>query len=148
MLETVKINAEANPDNFINAYFYPFKGTVLFGVCMTKGYLVRSNITSFFERPALDLDTVAEHQIMFIYKHFYVLVKLYKSYMRLPKVLSAKLINITDRLLTYKNFPYGIFNSFYDIVVSLKRLMINCLRKHPRAYDLSRNIRDRIKAKL
>jgi len=140
MLETVKINAEANPDCFTNAYFYPFKGTTLFDMCEKKGYLTNRNVSSFFEISTLNLDTVSQHQIMFIYNYFRCLVKLYKSYMNLSKDLSTKLTNITDSLLTSKYFPYRVFNGFYSSVVPLKLLMFYCLRKFPPMYNLFRAI--------
>lgn len=148
MLETVKLNAEANPDRFTNAYFYPFKGTALFDICKDKGYLIDRNISSFFERPILSLDTVSEHQTMFVYKYFYFLVKLYKCYMSLPKVLSTKLINITDRFLTSKYFPYRFFNGISDSVIYLKLFIANCLKKYPPAYNLSCSIWRKIITKL
>ena len=78
MLETVKLNARANPDNFVNAYFYPFKGTVLYDICQTKKLSLNKKLSSFFEGPVIKLYSVSENQIIFFYKYFSILVKLYK----------------------------------------------------------------------
>lgn len=146
MLETVKVNAEANPDCFTNAYFHPFKGTALFDVCEEKGYLTNRHASSFFEKYTLNIDTLSQHQITFVYNYFRCLVKLYRSYMKLSEKLSTKLTNITDSVLTSKYFPYRISNGFYTSVVHLKLLILYCLRKFPPVYNLLRAIRHKAKS--
>lgn len=133
LLQTVKLNALVNPDNFTNAYFYPFNGTILFDICNKEGYPLKKNISSLFEKPALELNTVSEQQIIFVYKYFCILTRLYARCMSLSDSLSIKLIAKMDKLLYSRYFPYRLFNRIYGVFDYFKRIIIFILRSFYRS---------------
>lgn len=138
MLETVKLNAKAAPDQFINAYFYPFSKTDLFEICKAKGLLTDRVMYSFFEGPVLRLDTVSEDEIIFVYKYFDCLVKLYKRYMSFPSYLSTKFITKTDKLLCFKYFPYRFFNKKSFKINSIFLLIVYYMKMWTGAFNIFR----------
>lgn len=140
LLDTVKLNARARPDYFTNAYFQPFKGTDLYNVCRENNILFDESKSSFFERPTVSLKTVSEYQIMFIYKYFYLLTRLYGRFFRNTEDRAQKLISNTDLVLCSRYFPYTLFILIYDIFMWLKRVIRSRIKKMPIFYRLLRFI--------
>ncbi|MFC1804293.1 B12-binding domain-containing radical SAM protein [Candidatus Omnitrophota bacterium] len=138
LLETVKLNAKADPNKLTNAYFYPYKGTVLFDICKEKGYRIKQDALSFFERPILQLNTVSEEQIIFAYNYFSALTRLYKKYLGFSESLSKKLTAKTDELLCRPNFPYQLFNRIYGVFDYFKRAIMFYAGKCPPIYKTLR----------
>ncbi len=127
VLETIKLNAQAKPSIVFNAYFYPFQGTQAYNLVREKNYPIFQGAGSFFERPMVMLDTIKKSQLVFFYKYFFFLMRVY-SFFKTEKML--------DRILTSKYFPYSIFNFLHfgkdDILI--------LLRRHPGLYLFLRKI--------
>lgn len=125
ILKTVKLNAKVSPAIVFNAYFYPFKGTEAYDFIRERNYQVNDDVASFFERPVVKLDTIKEAQLVFFYKYFYFLMRLYR-------LLGERL----DKIITFKFFPY----SFFNLVHFGKEDTLAMLRRHPFVYVFLRKI--------
>ncbi|MBT5306011.1 MAG: radical SAM protein [Candidatus Scalindua sp.] len=132
LLDTVKLNAKAGPDIFTNAFFRPFNRTKISEICEMKNVQTDREGYSFFEKPILSLDTVSEHQLIFVYKYFKILVTIYRGFMKFPRYLSIKFIAIVDKLLSSQYFPYRFFNRNFvkidSIFLFIFSFMRRCLR--------------------
>jgi len=134
-LETIKLNSRIRPAVVFNAYFYPFKGTEAYEMVKERNYAVDEDVGSFFERPAVALDTIKRRQLVFFYKYFYLLMKIY-GFLYTAAGDKDKAGRALDRVLTSRFFPHTLFNLVHfgkdDILV--------VLRRHPKLYLLVRKI--------
>lgn len=109
-LETVKLNARALPNHFIKAYFTPLVNTEAAEMTKKRGLKVHKNVTSFFEKPQVELKTMRACEIEFFYKYFAPLVYIYN---RLYRINIKRLMGLADRIILFRFFPYRIFNKLY-----------------------------------
>lgn len=126
ILKTIKLNAVVNPDIIFNAYFYPFKATEAYNMCKEKGFHIDEDIGSFFEKPSVILDTVKTEQLIFFYKCFRILMKVYRLFFSVwDSPRSGTVPIVLDSILTSKYFPYKFLNSVYfskeDIMAILRK---------------------------
>ncbi len=143
ILKTTKLNAIVNPTITFNAYFYPFKGTDAYRMCKEKGYYIEEDIGSFFEKPSVTLDTVKREQLIFFYRYFRILMKVYRIVLK-SSGEETKTVNSLDKILTSKYFPYA----FLSFIHFGKEDMIAILRKNFRFYVFIRKIYRLIKKVL
>lgn len=132
LLDTVKLNAQVNPDYVSLSYFVPLKGTALYKYCREKNYLTNKFVDSFYEKPVIRLMTVKDKQIIFIYRYFNILKYIYKLCFRLNKKSQMLFIQISDRILGSPLFPYRLFN-----LISINQLRLaSFLQGYPPLYRL------------
>ncbi len=142
ILKTIKLNALVKPCIVFNAYFYPFKGTKAYNFVQEKKCPIEKEVSSFFERPVVGLDTIATRQLIFYYKYFYFLMKIYRILWKISKN-EKKILKTVDRIITSKYFPYSVFNFLHfgkeDILI--------LIRRHPSIYSFLRRIYRLVKNK-
>lgn len=123
-LDTIKLNARVRPLIVFKAYFYPFKGTKAYDMVKERGYRINEKVSSFFERPVVELDTIRKSQIIFFYKYFDILADIYNILMK-RSGNEASTVKALDNVLTSGYFPYSVFNFFHfgeeDIIALLRR---------------------------
>jgi len=134
-LETIKLNARAGPSLTFNAYFYPFNGTKAYDFARERNYKISPGVKDFFSRPVVALDTIKSSQLIFFYKYFYLLMKIYGFFSKRSKN-AVKMTKVLDAILTSRYFPYTVFNLFHYG----KDDMLAILRKFPGLYVHVRGI--------
>ena len=129
VLKTVKLNALVKPAIVFNAYFYPFPGTQAYNLAREKKYRINEDVGSFFERPVVRLDTIKQGQLIFFYKYFYFLMRLY-GFLGKRFGAGSKAVRAFDKIITFNFFPYFIFNLLHFG----KEDVLAILRRHPFLY--------------
>jgi radical SAM superfamily enzyme YgiQ (UPF0313 family) len=142
ILATVKLNARVRPSIVFNAYFYPFKGTQAYNFVQERKYPVKEAVSSFFERPVVTLDTITPAQLVFFYKYFYFLMRVYRILWS-RFIEEGRAVKTVDRIITSKYFPYAVFNFLH---VGKEDILI-FLRRNPRLYLFLRRIYRLIKSR-
>lgn len=104
-LDTIKLNARANPDKSYLFYFHPYIGTKLNELCIEKGLLSSKSFKSIYEGPTLNLETMTENETVFAFTFFQPLIKLYRRYYQWPEPVARFFDNATTRLLSSKYYP-------------------------------------------
>lgn len=135
ILKTVKLNAIVKPSIVFNAYFYPFKGTAAYDLVQAANCQIKEGVSSFFERPVVRLKAVRQEQLIFFYKYFYFLMRVYGFLLKRFKD-DAKIVQAFDKIITFKYFPYFIFNFFHFG----KEDILSLLRRNPGFYVFLRKI--------
>ncbi len=133
-LDTIKLNARANPDWSYIFYFHPYIGTKLHQLAKERGILSHETFKTIFEGPTLNLDTIQEKQTIFAYTYFRGLVKLYKIYYSFPTAIKRIFVKYNDSLLTFKLFPYNLFIKTYRHLYRLYSLGVKVIKM---AFNLS-----------
>lgn len=110
-LDTIKLNAQCSVTNFFNAYFHPFISTDAYKLSKNMGLISESLElpTSLAEKPVLRLPTITERDLLFCYKFFPYLVRLYAICYRFFKD-GGRPIKILDAIIKSSVFPRGLFN--------------------------------------
>jgi len=98
VLETIKLNVEANPDIIQVSIFYPYPGTELFEISRKNNFITDKNLVSYFDGSVLSLPTMNQSQIYFARKRFVKMFKRYKAYKKLPYFIAKFMENITDAI--------------------------------------------------
>ncbi len=102
VLETIKLNVEADPDIIQVSIFYPYPGTELFEMSRKNNFITNKNLVSYFDGSILSLPTMNQNQIYFARKRFVKMFKRYKIYKKLPYFIEKLLENITDGIFKSK----------------------------------------------
>jgi radical SAM superfamily enzyme YgiQ (UPF0313 family) len=123
MLDTVKLNAQCRPGAYIKAYFQPFFKTEAYEICKERGYKIHDLKSTLFEEPILELDTATRAEIMFGFKYFGVLVRLYRFLFSISKNENAALVKFVDSILTSRLMPYALLNKIMITRVDIKTKM-------------------------
>lgn len=123
MLDTVKLNAQCRPGAYIKAYFQPFFKTEAYEICRERGYKIHDLKSTLFEEPILELDTATRAEIMFGFKYFGVLVKLYRLLFTISKNENGTLVKLVDSILTSRLMPYAFLNKIMITRVDIKTRM-------------------------
>jgi radical SAM superfamily enzyme YgiQ (UPF0313 family) len=108
VLDTVKLNARAQPGITQITVFYPFPGTELHRTCREEGLFVDENTdTLFTRRSALKLNGISESQVELVSEFFTPMAWLYHEIFTLPSSLSKPLERVVDFVLANERIPYG-----------------------------------------
>lgn len=141
ILDTIRLNAKANPEKTFNAYFYPFYGTEAYKQVIDNNIpILEHNINDFFTKPTISLNTVSYNQLIFFYKYFILLRGIYKYFFRFSPKFSLQLINTYENLLKSKYFPFGTF----ALLFPGKDQIVNKLQKYKYIYNALRMIKKKI----
>lgn len=140
-LETIRLNAKANPDWSYIFYFHPYVGTKLYDICVEKGLLTNKTFKTIYEGPTLNLDTLTEAETVFAFTFFRPLVKLYKRYYKLPKPAFKFMDKCTAGLISWRFFPRSIcvkltpfFTKCHQYLKRLRKASEKLLHKIPFLY--------------
>ena len=75
IFDTIKLNKEANVDSAAVAFFTPFKGTKLRGLCLKEGFIKEEDTLSPTRQDtALSLNTISKKELNGIMKTFIMYV--------------------------------------------------------------------------
>ncbi len=108
VLDTVKLNARAEPGVTQITIFHPFPGTELHRSCIEEGYYVEEETdTIFTRRSALRLRSLRDEQLELVSEFITPLAYLYNQIFTLPASLSRKLEKVLDAFLTSQRVPYS-----------------------------------------
>jgi radical SAM superfamily enzyme YgiQ (UPF0313 family) len=110
ILDTVKLNAKCCPEIIFKSYFQPFQGTEAYSMCSEMNLKIRDLKTSFFQEPAVELQTISQDQLIFGFRYFEILVRFYQFFYMLRRGEGSILVRMMDRILTNRLFPYKFFN--------------------------------------
>ncbi len=107
ILDTIKLNAQIEPDISVVSIFFPYRGTHLYEVCVQEGFLKEEDIKNipknYYSYSILTLPSIRRQQILFFYRYFSILKLLYRLLYKKP--CFSSLIFLTDKALTFKYFP-------------------------------------------
>ncbi|MFA5167531.1 MAG: radical SAM protein [Candidatus Omnitrophota bacterium] len=111
VLDTIKLNAKCNVTHFFNAYFHPFISTDAYKLSEKMGLIDKSLElpTSLAEKPVLKLASITETDLIFYYKFFAFLVRLYTVCYRFFKD-GGRFIKILDAIIKSPVFSRGFLN--------------------------------------
>jgi radical SAM superfamily enzyme YgiQ (UPF0313 family) len=141
VLDTVRINAQARPNRFINAYFNAFQGTELYNYCQEHNIPIREVGSSLFARPVVLIPTLPETQMVFAFKYFPLFVHVYSLLYRLPFGLVKPIDRLLETAITSRIFPHAFCNA---INVFDYTTLTGFLQKHPWLYNLAHKVRRKL----
>lgn len=135
MLDTVKLNALAKPNRYINAYFNAYVGTDLYNYCLENDVKITDTGSSLFDKPTIALENVSEAQIQFYYKYFAMVAVLYKILNLFPQTIYRYLDKVLTAIVTNRYFPHGFLSKIYLFDISgLDKLLKKSCRLQKLAY--------------
>lgn len=106
VLDTIKLNAEIDPDFIQHSIFYPYEGTPLYDLVTKEGLWAKDReVTDYFRDTALEQASITRDQVLMFQEHFKVLVKHYKRLERLPGGARRLAERATDRFLVWSAAP-------------------------------------------
>ena len=106
-LETVRFNAEIDPELALAFIFYPYPGTELHRLCREKGMLTEREYDHYKVGVVIAQPQFADGDILFLHRFFKVLVRLYRRANRLPGPLAAIARRLIDLGLASPLLPRG-----------------------------------------
>ena len=83
-LETVRLNAEIDPELALAFIFYPYPGTDLHRLCKEKGLLTDREYDHYKVGVAIRQPQFPDHDVLFVHRSFQRLIRIYQSAGRLP----------------------------------------------------------------
>ena len=106
-LETVKFNAEIDPELALAFIFYPYPGTDLHRLCKEKGMLTDREYDHYKVGVTIRQPQFVEGDILFVHRFFKGLIRLYQRANRLPGPLGGIAPRVLDGVLTSPLLPRG-----------------------------------------
>jgi len=106
-LETVKLNAEIDPELALAFIFYPYPGTDLHRVCKEKGYLTDREFDTYKVGVTIRQPQFADSDVLFVHRWFTRLIRVYGRARRLPGGFSGLATALLDAVLTAPMLPRG-----------------------------------------
>ncbi len=107
ILETIKLNAQIEPDISVVSIFYPYPGTYLNELCLQRGFLKKGEDLkipkNFYSYSVLSLPTIRKEQIDFLFRYFHILKNFYSFLFKIP--FSRPLIFFADKFFSLKYIP-------------------------------------------
>lgn len=107
-LDTIRLNAEIDPDQVWRATFYPYPGTELFDLCKRHNLLTDRVYDTYFEGTVLAQGSISEGQVNFLFQFYSLLVLWYKLLGKLPPPLRVLGDSATERVVSSDWFPHGL----------------------------------------
>lgn len=137
VLDTIKLNAKANPDDFYISYFYPFAGTQIYDIVVKNNYpIIRTEAKDFVTGPVVKLDTISSWELIFFFKYFRILFRLYRFFFKRFGE-KEKIVSFFDTILVSKYFPHALLCCLFFS----RDKLINFLQRYPKLYLYLRNLR-------
>jgi len=123
VLDTIKINAEIDPEHIQHSIFYPYEGTPLFGLVHSENLVSEDReVTDYFADTALEQSSIRRDQVLMFQQNFKPLVRHYQRMWRFPKPFAHWATTFTDRFLTWGGAPrvMTLLNKTGKAIVKLK----------------------------
>lgn len=106
ILETLKINAEIDPEWMQHSIFYPYEGTPLHDLVHREGLVSKNHeVLDYFRDTVLEQDCIRPAQVVMFQKYFKGFVRHYQRMERLPKPVRGIAIKATDFFLSRNSAP-------------------------------------------
>lgn len=105
ILDTVKVNARAEPDTVQVSVFYPFPNTHMYDVCVEEGYLTDGHRDSFFCDSILNLPYYDAPEVKAARENVHLLTSMYARAYRMPKPLADVTVRGLDSLFLSERLP-------------------------------------------
>ena len=106
VLDTIKINAEIDPDHIQNSIFFPYEGTPLYDLVRDQKLAdLDREVTDYFADTVLEQDSISRDQVLMFQKNFKPLVKHYKRLRSWPAPIERVATSASDRFLTWGGAP-------------------------------------------
>ncbi len=106
VLDTIKMNAEIDPEWIQHSIFYPYEGTPLYELVHKEGLVARDReVTDYFADTVLEQATIRREQVVMFQEYFKPLVKHYQRIWAWPKPLRGVAQVATDRFLVWRGAP-------------------------------------------
>ncbi len=107
ILDTIKLNAQIEPDISVVSIFYPYRGTRLYETCLEKVFLKEQDLKkipkNYYSYSVLSLPTIRRKQIKFFYRYFHPLKSFYRLLYR--KFYFQPLIFLADKFFSFRYIP-------------------------------------------
>jgi radical SAM superfamily enzyme YgiQ (UPF0313 family) len=116
ILETIKLNARLRPDDIQVSIFYPYPQTRLYDICKNNNMLTSQTKGSYFEGSILFQPQITKEEILFAFRNFDFLVKLFIIVYKFPNLCLFVFEAIVAKLFLIKSQIIQVFNQ--PIVVS------------------------------
>ncbi|MCC7076511.1 MAG: cobalamin-dependent protein [Acidimicrobiia bacterium] len=108
VLDTIKVNARAEPDTMQVSVFYPFPNTHMYDICAEEGYLTDGHRDSFFCDSVLTLPGYDEPEMVRARENMHLLTQIYSHFNRLPDPLRNMAARAVDALFLSERIPRGL----------------------------------------
>jgi len=122
ILDTIKLNAQIQPDMTRPSVFYPYPKTRLYDICHNNNFLTQREYDSTFEGTILSQPTISEAQVNFAFQFFYLFLRSYILCQKLPPPLQTLGGKTLDFFFTSNIIPHGL-------LAALKRMIMYMLYK-------------------
>jgi len=136
VLETVKVNAYANPNAMHVSIFQPYPNTKLYDICLENGFIKDKRIKTFFSGTVLKQNSISESEVNFSYKYFGIFARLYYLFGFFPLNKLLDKIFLNKRL---HKFLLEIHPLAFVIVFPIKGVYRNLLKIFPNFMRLLKN---------
>lgn len=106
-LQTLKLNAEIDPELALAFLFYPYPGTGLHRLCREKGFLTDREYDHYRVGVAIRQPQFADGDVLFVHRYFAPLLRAYAAAGRLPASLARPATAALDAVLASPLLPRG-----------------------------------------
>lgn len=150
ILETIKLNAQINPDIIWRSIFYPYPKTKLHEICEERGFITKREYDTFTEGTILSQPTVSETQVNFAYHFFYLLAESYIALAKLPSPLRTFGERTLDSFFTSRIVPHSLLVALKKAAMYLLYKLAYYLRhkRSARLYSLLMALRAKKESRL
>ena len=104
-LETVRLNAEIDPELALPFIFYPYPGTELYRLCKERGLLTDREYDHYKVAPVIRQPQFPDHDVLFVHRLFQRLIRVYRRAARLPGPLPRVATAALDAVLVSPLLP-------------------------------------------
>lgn len=119
-LQTVRLNAEIDPDLALAFIFYPYPGTDLHRLCADRGLLTEREYDHYQVGVAIRQPQFADGDVLFLHRHFGRLVRAYRGAGRLPGAAGRAATAALDATLASPLLPRGAIVGAGEAVRALR----------------------------
>jgi len=113
-LETVRLNAEIDPELALAFIFYPYPGTDLHRLCKERGLLTDREYDHYKVGVTIRQSQFKDGDILFVHRFFKRLIRLYQGASRLPGPLARLAPRGLDLTLTSPLLPRGAIVALWE----------------------------------
>ena len=136
-LETVRFNAEIDPELALAFIFYPYPGTDLHRLCKEKGMLTDREYDHYKVGVTIAQPQFKDADILFMHRFFKVMIRMYQRADRLPAGLNRVAPRLLDAVITSPLLPRGTIVAAREAYSRLRHRAGEILvARSPRLYRL------------
>jgi anaerobic magnesium-protoporphyrin IX monomethyl ester cyclase len=136
-LETVRFNAEIDPELALAFIFYPYPGTDLHRLCKEKGMLTDREYDHYKVGVTIKQPQFADGDILFMHRYFKGLIRLYQSANRLPGPFARIAPRVLDAVITSPLLPRGAIGALRDVYQKVRHAAgEQIVARSPRLYRI------------